>query len=197
MDRQRGAVPRSGAVSSGQDIGAMYEKYKDALYRFARSMLRGDQQHQAEDVVQEAVISVWRNPPEDVVSWEGLFVQAVKWKIYDLWKSSAYRHESTTLDGVVQVDGERGDVAPASDPAVLAEETREREAAVVQVRGAMAALAAEDPDGAHVYRQVKEAGRTSGEVAAEMGVSASRVRQHVMRARVRLMEILDASGGGL
>lgn len=197
MDRQRDAVPRAGAVSANQDIGAMYDKCKDALYRVARSMLRGDQQHQAKDVVQEAVISVLRNPPEIVVSWEGLFVQAVKWKIYDLWKSSAYRHESTTLDGVVQVDGERGDVDPGSDPAVLAEETREREAAVTRVRGAMAALAVEDPDGAHVYRQVKEVGRTSGEVAAEMGVSASRVRQHVMRARVRLMEILDASGGGL
>lgn len=99
MDRQRDAVPRARAVSAGQDVGAMYDKCKDALYRVARSMLRGDQQHQAEDVVQEAVISVWRNPPESVISWEGLFVQAVKWKIYDLWKSSAYRHESTTLTG--------------------------------------------------------------------------------------------------
>lgn len=197
MDRQRGAVPRSGAVSSGQDIGAMYEKYKDALYRFARSMLRGDQQHQAEDVVQEAVISVWRNPPEDVVSWEGLFVQAVRWKIYDLWKSAAYQRESTTLDGVVRVDAERHVDDPGSDPAMLMEETREREAAVVRVREAMATLAAEDLEAAYVYRQVKEAERTSGEVAAEMGVSASRVRQHVMRARARLMEILDTSGGGL
>ena len=61
----------------------------------------------------------------------------------------------------------------------------------------MAELARTEPRAAYVYRQVKGFERTSGDLAAELGVSDSRVRQHVMRARKALIKILDASGGGL
>lgn len=197
MDRRREAVPEPGVVGAGPDIPALYEKHKDAMYRVARSMLRGDADHRAEDVVQEAVISLWRKPPKDVASWEAVFVQAVKRKVYDLWKSSANKHEILVLDDATPLDGELGGDDLGLDPAVAIEEAREREALVTLVRGAMAELSRTDPEGAHAYRQVKELERTSREVAAEMGVSDSRVRQHVMRARKKLMEILSTSGGGL
>ncbi|MBC9820108.1 sigma-70 family RNA polymerase sigma factor [Terrabacter sp. MAHUQ-38] len=197
MDRRLEAVPESGVVGAGPDIPALYEKHKDAMYRVARSMLRGDADHRAEDIVQEAVISLWRTPPKDVESWEAVFIQTVKRKVYDLWKSSANQHEVLVLDDATPLDDELGGDDLGLDPAVVIEEIREREALVAVVRGAMAELARTDPEGAHAYRQVKELERTSQEVAAEMGVSDSRVRQHIMRARKRLMEILSASGGAL
>jgi RNA polymerase sigma-70 factor (ECF subfamily) len=190
-------APESGVVYTGPDIPALYGKHKDAMYRVARSMLRGDADHRAEDVVQEAVISLWRQPPKDVENWEAVFVQAVKRKVYDLWKSSVNRHEILVLDDAIPLDRELGGDDLGLDPAVVIEETREREALVSLVRGALAELARTDPESAHAYRQVKELERTSREVAAEMGVSDSRVRQHVMRARKKLMEILSTSGGVL
>jgi len=197
MDRHREAVPQSGAVGAGPDIAALYEKHRDAMYRVARSMLRGDDEHHAEDVVQEAVLSVLRNPPMNVESWEALFVQAVKRKVYDLWKSSVHRHERLVFDDAVPFEDELGGDDLGIDPAVVIEEIREREAAVAHVRRALAELERTDPEAAHSYRQVKELGRTSRDVAVAMGVSDSRVRQHVMRARKKLRETLSASGGGL
>lgn len=196
MDQRREVVPESGAVGVGPDIPALYEKHKDAMYRVARSMLRGDD-HRAEDVVQEAVISVWRNPPHNVESWEAIFVQAVKRKVYDLWKSSVNKHEILVLGDASPLDGELGGDDLGLDPAVVIEETREREARVRLARGALAELARTDPEGAHAYLQVKGLERTSQEVAAEMGVSDSRVRQYVMRARKKMVAILSTSGGGL
>lgn len=197
MDRHREAVPQSGAVGAGPDIAALYEKHREAMYRVARSMLRGDDEHHAEDIVQEAVLSVLRNPPTNVESWEALFVQVVKRKVYDLWKSSVHRKERLVFDDAVPLEDELGGDDLGIDPAVVVEEIREREAAVTHVRRALAELERTDPEAAHSYRQVKELGRTSGEVAVGMGVSDSRVRQHVMRARKRLREILSASGGEL
>jgi RNA polymerase sigma factor (sigma-70 family) len=197
MDRRREAGPNSSVVGAGPDIPALYEKHRDAMYRVARSMLRHEDQHRAEDVMQEAVLSVLRNPPEGVRNWEALFVQVVKRKVWDLWKSSAHKHELLVFDDVAPLEDELGGDDLGMDPAVMVEETREREAVVTLVRGAFAELARADPDAAYAYLQVKEHGRKSEEVAAEMGVSGSRVRQHVMRARALLMEIVSRSGGAL
>jgi RNA polymerase sigma factor (sigma-70 family) len=197
MDRHREAVAKSGVVGAGPDIPALYEKHKGAMYRVARSMLREHDEQRAEEAVQEAVISLWRNPPEDVESWEAVFVQAVKWRVYDMLKSSVRKHELLVLEDAKPLEGELGPDDLDLDPAVVVEELHERAATAVRVRGALAELARTDPEAARVYRQVKELERSSAAVAAEMGVSDSRVRQHVMRARKKLREILGTSGGGL
>jgi RNA polymerase sigma factor (sigma-70 family) len=197
MDPHDEAVPQPGVGDDGLDFPALYEKHKDAMYGMARKMLRGDDQHRAEDVVQDAVFSVWRNPPETVQNWQALFVQAVKWKIYDLWKSAAHKHERLVLEEASLLDRELGGDDLDLDPGLVVEETLERAAVIKRIRGALAELSRTDSEAAHVYWQVKGVGRTSGEVAEEMGVSASRVRQHVKRAREKLIEILSASGGGL
>lgn len=197
MDRHHDAEPKSSVVGAGPDIPALYEKYKGAMYRVARSMLRGHDEHRAEDAVQEAVISLWQKPPTDVDNWEAIFVQAVKWKVYDMLKSSVRTRELLVLDEATPLQAEHGPDDLALDPAVVVEEIHEREATAIRVRDALAELARTDPEAARVYRQVKELGRTSAEVADEMGVSDSRVRQHVMRARKELRDILDANGGGL
>lgn len=197
MDPQHEESSQTGFDAAGLDFPALYEKHKDAMYGTARRLLRGDDQHRAEDIVQEAVFSVWRNPPKDVRSWEALFVQAVKRKVYDLWKSSAHEHERLVFEEARPLDNELGGDDLGLDPAEVVEETFDRAADIAHVREALSQLTKTDSQAAHVYWQVKGLGRTSGEVAAEMGISDSRVRQLVMRARGQLISILNASGGGL
>lgn len=197
MDPDPEPASTADVFGDGLDFPALYEKHKDAMYGTARRLLRGDDQHRAEDVVQEAVFSVWRNPPDTVRSWEALFVQAVKRKVYDLWKSAAHERERLVLEDARPLDEELGGADMGLDPAEVVEETFDRATDIARVRSAHAQVTKSDPHAAHVYWQVKALGRSSAEVAAEMGVSDSRVRQLAMRARTQLMDILNASGGGL
>lgn len=198
MEPQHEAVSETDADGVRPDIGALYEKHKDAMYGVARNMLRSDDQHRAEDIVQEVILSLLPDLPSGVRKWEAFLVHAVKMKIYDLWKSAAHKHERLMLDDARPLEGERlgGDDLDL-DPAVLVEETHERAATVAQVRDALVELELVEPAAAYVYRQVKELGRTSQDVADESGVSSSRVRQRVMKARTELIKILEARGGGL
>lgn len=195
MDPEQEAIRSAGSDGAELDIPALYNQHRDVMYRIARSMLREDGLQRADDVVQEVMISVLSKPPRDVRNWEAFFVRAVQNKIYDLWKSAGHRRESLVLDDAVRFEHELGPDDMGSDPAVVVEEALEREEIVTRVRGALAELARTDPEGAYVYRQIKAFERTSSDLAAEMNISDSRVRQHVMRARKRLMEILEASGG--
>ena len=196
MDPDHEAALTPGVDSAGWDIPALYDKHKDVMYRVARSMLRGDGLQRAEDVVQDVMLSVLQRPPDGVRNWEAFFVKAVKRKIYDLWKSAAHQHERLVLDDAIPLEDELGADGLGLDVAVVVEETLEREGNLTRMRGALAELARTDPKSAYVYRQVKLHERSSRELAAEMKVSDSRIRQHVMRARTKLMEILGANGGG-
>ena len=134
MDPHHEAAPGSDADGVGPDIAALYEQHKDAMYGVARKMLRRDDQHRAEDVVQEAVLSVWRKPARGCLEWEGLFVQAVKWKIYDLWKSAAHEHERLVLGDAMPLEDELGGDDLGLDAGVVVEETHERAETVARVR---------------------------------------------------------------
>lgn len=193
------AASEAGAEGPRPDIGAIYEEHRDAMYGRAWSMLRNDDQHRAEDVVQDVVVSLLPDLPKGVRNWEAFLVHAVKMKIYDLWKSAAYKHEELQRDDARPLEDEpHGGDDFGRDPAVVVEETHERAATVAEVRAALAELDRREPQAAYAFRQVKELGRTSREVAEELDVSSSRVRQHVMKARTELMEIiLEARGGGL
>lgn len=199
MEPQYQAASEAGADGVSLDIGALYEEHKDAMYGVARNMLRNDNQHHAEDVVQDVVVSLLKELPTGVRNWEAFLVHAVKMKIYDLWKSAAYKHEKLLLDDVRPLEDERhGGDDLGLDPAVVVEEAHDRAATVAEVRAALAKLDRHGPQVAYVYRQVKGLGRTSQDVADDLGVSSSRVRQHVMKARTELIKIiLEARGGGL
>jgi RNA polymerase sigma factor (sigma-70 family) len=180
------------------DIGALYEEHRDVMYRMARSLLRGDDRHRAEDVVQDVMVSLLPRLPTGIRNWEAFLVNAVKMKAYDLLKSAAHRHEVLVLDDARPLEGERhGGDDVGLDPAEVISARRDRESTVAEVRGALAELDRRVPDASYVYRQVKELGRTSQDVAEELGVSGSRVRQLVMKARKELFKIItDARGGG-
>lgn len=199
MEPQHQAASEADADGVSPDIGALYEEHKDSMYGMARSMLRGDDQHRAEDVVQDVVLSLLPDLPTDVRNWEAFLVHAVKMKVYDLWKSAAHRHERLLLNDVRPLEDERhGGDDLGLDPASVVEETHERAATVAEIRAALAELDRREPEAARSYRQVKELGRTSQSVADELGVSSSRIRQHVMKARAELIKIIsEARGGGL
>jgi RNA polymerase sigma factor (sigma-70 family) len=199
MEPQHQAGSQADADGVSPDIGALYEEHKDAMYGMARSMLRNEDQHHAEDVVQDVVMSLLPELPTGIRNWEGFLIHAVKMKIYDLWRSAAHKREKLLLEDARPLEEERhGGDDLGLDPAVVIEETHERAATVAEVRAALAELGRREPQAAYAYRQVKELGRTSQAVADELGVSSSRVRQHVMKARNELIKIiLEARGGGL
>lgn len=182
-----GAVP--------PDLGALYLAHRDAMYGMAYSLLRGDH-HRAEDMVQQVMLSLMPTLPRGVRNWEAFLVKAVKNKVYDLWKSAASKHEQLVLEGARPAEDQRH--APDDldvDPALVVEEAEQQDATVAQVRAVMSELERRAPRAAYVLKQVKQMERTSRDVAHELGVSDSRVRQHVIDARSELRLILDAQGG--
>lgn len=177
------------------DVEAVYLQHKDAMWGMARSMLRGDEE-QAKDIIQAVMLAIVAKQPQGVDNWEAYLVTAVKLKIYDLWKSAAHKRELLRLQEATPIEGERlGADDLGLDPAVVVGEGYERIATVAQVREALAELHATHPQAHDVFVQVKGEGRTSKEVAAQLGVSDSRVRQHVTTARSELRKILEARGG--
>lgn len=186
-----------GASADGvpPDLGALYLAHREAMYGMAYSLLRGDH-HRAEDMVQQVMLSLMPTLPKGVRNWEAFLVKAVKNKVYDLWKSAASKHEQLILEGVRPAEDQRHAPDDLSvDPASVVEETERRDATVARVRAAMAELERRDPRAAYVLKQVKQMERTSRDVAQELRVSDSRVRQHVMDARTELRLVLDTEGG--
>mgnify|MGYP000017548058 FL=1 len=195
MEPRDQAASRPDVERARPDVEALYLQHKDAMWGMALSMLRGDT-NQAKDVIQEVVLALAAKRPRDVDNWEAYLVTAVKLKIRDLWKSARHRRERLRLEEITPIEGERlGADDLGLDPAVLVEEDHERSTTVTEVREALAELRVTHPDAHYVFVQVKAEGRTSQDVSAELGVSDSRVRQHVMTARSELRKILEARGG--
>jgi RNA polymerase sigma factor (sigma-70 family) len=177
------------------DIGAVYLQHSDAMWGMARSMLRGDEER-AKDIIQEVMLTIVAKKPTGVRNWEAYLVHSVKMRIYDLWKSAAHQHERLRLEEATPLEGERlGGDDLALDPSVVLEEAEGCIATVTEVRSALAELRSTHPVEHDVLLKAKSEGQTSKEIAAEMGVSDSRVRQHLMAARFELSKILAARGG--
>lgn len=177
------------------DIEALYLRHQDAMWGKALRMLGGDR-HRAADAVQATMLKIISRRPTDVRNWEAFLTKAVERTILDQWKSAAHRREQLPIDGDAPLEGDwLGDDTLGMDPADVTEHTHERLATNAIARQALADLAAENPDAHYAYIQVKGEGRTSKDVATELGVSDSRVRQHVMKARSELRKLLEARGG--
>lgn len=188
-------VPEAVAASDSPDIAALYLVHRDNMYRVARAMLRGSDQHQAEDAVQEVVVSVIKHPPTGVHNWEAFFVSAVKRKILDLWKSAYHQHERLVLSEASPVDGDRlaGDQID-EDPAQDVADLLQRQRTVALVREAMSELEMHDTRAAYVLWQSAGHERSSAELAAELRVSSSRVRQIAGKAKKDVIRILSEEG---
>ncbi|MDQ4500742.1 sigma-70 family RNA polymerase sigma factor [Sinomonas sp. ASV322] len=176
-----------------QDIGAVFLKHRDAMYGVAHAMLRTDRHHRAEDVISEVMVSILKNPPGSVRNWESFLVRAVQNKVRDLWRSSGYRHEQPVLAEGSPIEGDPlvGDHVE-DDLALEVIEAIDRQQTVQKVREVMAELDAWDPQAAYVLWQCKGLERTSQQVADELEVSSSRVRQILSKALTRFRSLLEA-----
>lgn len=195
MEPQHEAASQLGAERARLDIEALYLEHQDAMWGKALRMLGGDQ-HRAADAVQATIVKIISKQPTNVRSWEAVLVTAVERTILDQWKSATHRREQLLIDGDASLEGGwLGDDTYGMDPADVVEHAQERLATNARARQALADLAAGNPDAHYAYVQVKVEGRTSKDVARELGVSDSRVRQHVMKARSELRKLLEARGG--
>lgn len=68
------------------------------MYRVAVAILRqGGLADDAADAVNDAIVSIMKKPPQNVVNWEAFLVNAVKRKAQDRLKSAYVRHSGPAL----------------------------------------------------------------------------------------------------
>jgi RNA polymerase sigma factor (sigma-70 family) len=170
------------------DLGALYLRHRDAMYKVAASVLRDvGLASQAEDAVQDAMVSILASPPTDVQNWEALFVTAVKRKALDRIRSAAVRHAGPefTESAHDRVD----DVDIAED--VTADLDRKDRAGI-----AWDCLSVLDARHRKVVWDIAGLERSRNDVASELGVSPGRVSQMVTRALAELRQEMNRTEGG-
>ncbi|KQV06691.1 RNA polymerase sigma factor [Leifsonia sp. Root112D2] len=166
-------------VPTKPDWGPLYEAHRRAMYLVALSILR--QRELAEDAVQNAMVSLMNNPPSNVKNWEAMMVNAAKMRALDIVGSAAERHRGGALDP--QRDPESGKLAPEEAVEALDVVTKVR-----KLEDAMNVLT--DREGRVLVRRVlREESRDA--IAADLGVSPSRVSQIVTAALSKLRDALD------
>ncbi|TFD79413.1 sigma-70 family RNA polymerase sigma factor [Cryobacterium fucosi] len=160
------------------DWGPLYLAHRRPMYLVALSILR--RSDLAEDAVQNAMESLMKNPPADVVNWEAMMVNAAKLRALDIVGSAPERHHGGSL--APELQPESGDQTPGE--AVEAIDLLRR---VQKLEKAMDVLT--DREGQVLVRRVlREESRDA--VAADLGVSPARVSQIVTAALSKLREAL-------
>lgn len=165
--------------SAQPDLGALYLRHRDAMYRVAYATLRdAGLSSQAEDAVSVAVESILASPPQTVRNWEAFLVSTAKRKAIDILRSAVARHSAGAL--AAQKD------APADDHALEElDEAMDRAWAAARVWDALAIL--DDRHRKAVWDRVALE-RDRGLVAVELGVTPARVSQLVAEALLTLKE---------
>lgn len=171
----------------GQDLGALYLRYRDTMHKVAASVLReAGLSSQAADAVQDTMLSIIASPPPNVRNWEALLVRAVKRKALDRIKSAHNRHTShAPIDPTVDMaDG----VDVAED--VAADLDLKQRAAV-----AWDSLCVLDDRDRRVVWDVVALQRPGIEVAREHSLSPGRINQIVDRALDELRHEMEGREG--
>jgi RNA polymerase sigma factor (sigma-70 family) len=167
---------------------ALYDQHKDAMYRVARSVLRpAGREAEAEDAVMAAMESLMKSPPYEVDSWEAVMVTAAKRRAVDLLRSAAARHAGPPLEPEDDRSDRLGGSGLAED--VAEQIDRERAGAILWDK-----LALLDERHRIVVWEYKALGRPREEVAAELGVTPSRVSQIAIEALRVLRDALKDEG---
>jgi RNA polymerase sigma-70 factor (ECF subfamily) len=158
------------------EFAALVEREARFLYRVAYSVLRNVQD--AEDVVQEAFLKLYRTGAWRGMKEERAYLARVAWRIA---VERLPRREMVEADGEVEALQSRD-----ASPEMLAVE-RARE---VQMRRVIAALP-EDLRQTLVLSALEE--MTSRDVALVMGIPEGTVRTRVMRAKAELRRRFEAA----
>ena len=84
------------------DLGALYLRHRDAMYKVAASVLREvGRASEAADAVNEAIISIMVAPPRGVRSLEAFLVSAAKRKALDRVRSADLWHGDPEFEELI------------------------------------------------------------------------------------------------
>lgn len=143
------------------DLGALYLRYRDILWRVAQKQLPEFMHDRVGEVVSHVFMKLGENPPtEPVRSWEALLVDRVMKRAIDV-----YRKEHFNRFGEF----------PAEDAAVFG--VADGAAASLDASLVKTLLSRLEPRRRQVLEEVVMAGRPAKALAAEWGVSEGRVSQ--------------------
>lgn len=171
------------------DLGALYALHGDAMHKVAASVLRpAGRHHEAADAVHDAIVSIMASPPKDVRNWEAFLVSAAKRRALDRLGSAAVRRAGSALPSTI--DDVADDVDIEQDVVEYIE--RARRAGI-----AWDSLSLLDDRTRKAVWEYIALERPRAEVAAELGVSPSRVSQMVKQALALLQaEVTRREGNG-
>lgn len=170
-----------------QDLGALYLRHREAMHKVAASVLReASRASEAEDAVQDAIVSIMASPPGNVRNWEAFLVTATKRKALDRIRSAEVRHAGPELVEAVQ------DRADDSD---LAEDVADVMDQQERARRAWNCLEELDERHRKVIWEIAALERPRSEVAAAMNVSPARVSQMTTRSLALLREVMRRMEG--
>lgn len=162
------------------DLGALYLRHRDAMYKVAASVLREvGRASEAADAVNDAIISIMASPPANVRNWEAFLVTASKRKALDRVRSAEVRHAGAEFVEAIH------DLADDTD---LAEDVAE---AIDRREGAGHAwdcLSILDERHRKAVWETVALERPRSEVAVELDVSPARVSQMTTRALALLRD---------
>jgi RNA polymerase sigma-70 factor (ECF subfamily) len=170
------------------DLGALYLRHRDAMYKVAASVLREvSRASEAADAVNEAIISIMASPPRDVRSWEAFLVTAAKRKALDRVRSADVRHAGPEF---VEVIHDRADDTDLAEDVADAIDRKERAAL------AWDCLSVLDERHRKAVWETVAMERPRSKVAAALGVTPARVSQMTTRALALLREEMRRREGG-
>ena len=171
--------------STAPDWAALYAKHRDVMHRVAAAELRGaGLADQANDVVQQAMVSLMSSPPRDVRSWEAVMVSTAQRRARDLMRSAVVRHAGPEIS----TDHDERDEDDAAEVALSAIE-RQRSIEIVQQL-----LTTLDERHRKVAWDYVALERARKEVAVELGVSPARVSQMATQALKTLKDEMQRRG---
>lgn len=187
------------AGAETRDFEAVYRVNASRFRVYAATHLRaaGLSEH-AEDVVHNAVHSLWQNPPGRVESWEALMFATIRWRAIDLIKrvenQRADKSAAPKNEGGEQTDGADdwtqkrldtgrnltgGDYPHRDDPSVALE----RSELIDSVRAAISRLPSPDKE---IVTRIKLHGEMGKSIAEELSITPGRVSQILKRALATL-----------
>jgi RNA polymerase sigma-70 factor (ECF subfamily) len=187
------ALIASAAQGDHASFQQIYERTHTHLFGLAVRML--GQGHAAEDVLQEAYVSIWKNAASFRNEINGQSIAAMTWliaivrnKALDALRTRVRRKESELPDsGELDQD----EIAATTSLAPSAMQLLEQATQVLHIDGCMKAL-----DGSHrqtlalAYYQ----GLSHSEVAAQMGAPLGSVKAWIRRGLEKLKSCLSAQG---
>jgi len=198
------ALIHAAALGDHACFAQIYQRTHVHLFGVAVRML--GQGQAAEDVLQEAYVSIWKNAGSYRSEVGGQSIQPMTWliaivrnKALDAMRARARRPESLWHDTAELADSDggvgdaQGAAACASAPAPSALHLLEQASQALRIEGCMNAL-----DG--TYRQslalAYYQGLSHSEVAAQMGAPLGSVKAWIRRGLERLKSCLAAQGVG-